>query len=151
MNIRPSTYFVIATLIFTAIVIAYSLTYPYLESKLLPVIVGSILFILTAIQLIKELRLPEDTNAPTMERPPDYPLVDCAPSAAWIVGLGLALYLFGFMASIPVFVIAYIKSHGRGWGMSIGVAAGLTAFIYVVFIELLQVDLHPGLIMDLLS
>ncbi|OGA12966.1 MAG: hypothetical protein A3G25_02075 [Betaproteobacteria bacterium RIFCSPLOWO2_12_FULL_63_13] len=151
MKMRPSTYLVITTLVVTAVVIAYSLTYPYLESKLLPVLVGSILFILTGIQLIKELRLPEDTSAPMMERAPEYGLIECAPSAAWIVGLCLAIYLFGFMASIPVFVIAYIKSHGRGWSMAIGVAASLTAFIYVVFIELLQVDLHPGLFMDFLS
>jgi len=151
MKVRPSTYFVIATLIITAVVIVYSLTYPYLESKLLPVIVGSILFILAGTQLIKELRMPEDDKAPMMERQPEYDLIECGPSTAWIVGLCLALYLFGFVVSIPVFTIAYIKSRGRGWGVSIGVAASLTAFVYVVFIELLQVDLFPGVVMDLLS
>lgn len=151
MRIRPSTYFVIATLIFATVVIIYSLTFQYLESKLLPVLIGSILFVLTGMQLLKELRMPEDMNAPLMEREPEHRLIESAPTAAWIVGLCLALFLFGFMVSIPLFVIAYIKSRGRGWGMSIGVAAVLTVFIYVVFAVLLQVDLYPGLVINLLS
>lgn len=153
MKIRPSAYFVIASLIFGSVVIVYSLTYSYLESKLLPVIIGGIVLILALLQLSKELRIPK--NGPEQERDnekgPDYALSECWPSAAWICGFCLALYLVGFIITIPLFVFSYIKLHGRGWAMSIIVPTSLTIFIYLVFTTFLQVDLYPGLFLELLS
>ncbi|MDP2646077.1 MAG: tripartite tricarboxylate transporter TctB family protein [Desulfobacterales bacterium] len=152
MKIRPSAYFAIVTLILSATLVVYSLTFSYLEPKLLPVLIGSVLFLLAGMQLIRELRMPEKTQGPDVpaDDAPAYPLKQCWPSAAWLAGLCLALYLLGFMVSIPVFVLSYIQSRGRGWVPAIVVAASLTVFIYIVFVMFLQVDLHRGLLFELL-
>lgn len=153
MKIRPSAYFVIASLIFGSVVIIYSLTYRYLESRLLPIIIAGIVLLLALLQLRKELRMPKNgpEQEPANEKGPGYALSQCWPSAAWICGFCLALFMVGFIVSIPLFVFSYIKSHGRGWAMSIIVSSALTIFIYLVFVTFLQVDLYPGLLFELLS
>lgn len=66
----------------------------------------------------------------------------------WLGGLLLGLYLVGFMVSTPLYVFAFLRfSGGRGLGMSAAVAAGATAFVYVVFIQLLEYKLYPGILL----
>jgi hypothetical protein len=153
MNVRPSSYFVIATLIFGIGIIIYSLTYPYLESKLLPIIIAGVLLILAAIQLGKELRADgrNGGEAAPEEEAKSYPLVKGAPSAAWIIGFCLGLYLLGFLVAVPLFVFSYMKSRGRGWAVSVIVPVILTACIYLIFTTFLQVRLSSGLLFDVLS
>lgn len=150
MKMRQSTYFVIATLIFAAGTIFYSFTYPYLESWLLPVIIAAIVLILAAFQLAKELRTAGEDSAQeeASEKKHAYALSECWPSAAWICGFCLALYLVGFLITIPLFVFSYIKSRGRGWVSSIAVPIVMTLSIYLIFTTFLKLDLHPGLFFE---
>ena len=155
MRIPPSAYFIIGVLIFTATLILNSLTLGNLQSKLLPLIFSSVVFILAAVQLIKELRTPEEADEQQMveeiETEPADPLWKYWRSGAWIGGFCLAVYLLGFMISIPIFAFSYLKLHGRGWAVSITITAALPIFIYVVFGMFLAVDLYPGLLLELLS
>lgn len=66
----------------------------------------------------------------------------------WLGGLLLGLYLVGFMVSTPLYVFAFLRFSGRrSLGMSAAVAAGATAFVYVVFIQLLEYKLYPGILL----
>jgi hypothetical protein len=71
-------------------------------------------------------------------------------SFGWLGILLLALYLVGFMVSTPLYVFAFLRFSGqRSLVMSASIAAGATAFVYIVFIQLLEYKLFPGvLLMD---
>lgn len=67
---------------------------------------------------------------------------------AWLGGLLLALYFVGFLISTPLYVFAFLRFSGRlSLSMSVGVAAGALAFVYVVFVQLLEYKLFPGVLL----
>lgn len=67
---------------------------------------------------------------------------------AWLGGLLLALYFVGFLISTPLYVFAFLRFSGRlSLPMSLGVAAGALAFVYVVFVQLLEYKLYPGVLL----
>lgn len=64
---------------------------------------------------------------------------------AWILGLFVAVYLLGFLISIPLGAITYMRIIGRErWRTTLAVAAGCWAFIYALFDRLLHVPLPRG-------
>lgn len=68
-----------------------------------------------------------------------------ATTIAWIVGFFAAVYLLGFLISIPLGAVAYMRTIGRErWATTLGVAAGCWAFIYALFDRLLHVPLPTG-------
>jgi hypothetical protein len=67
---------------------------------------------------------------------------------AWLGALLLALYFVGFLISTPLYVFAFLRFSGRlSLRMSVGVAAGALAFVYVVFVQLLEYKLYPGVLL----
>ena len=70
---------------------------------------------------------------------------------AWILGFFAAVYLLGFLISIPLGAVAYMRIIGRErWGTTLGMAAGCWAFIYALFDRLLHVPLPRGELVRLL-
>ncbi len=70
---------------------------------------------------------------------------------AWILGLFAAVYLLGFLISIPLGAVAYMRIvGGERWATTVAVAAGCWALIYGLFDRLLHVPLPRGEIMRLL-
>jgi hypothetical protein len=147
VKIRPSSYFLIAIMAIMLIIIALSLGMEYRTSKLLPLMIGGIVFVLGAIQLIKELRAgkaemegEERATADISAERRRFLL-----TSAWVIGLFLAIWLLGFMVTIPLFILAYMKSHGIRWLAAITFAVIVTALSYGVFELLLRVELYRGL------
>ncbi len=68
-----------------------------------------------------------------------------AMTIAWILGFFAAVYLLGFLISIPLGAVAYMRLIGRErWPITLGMAAGCWAFIYGLFDRLLHVPLPKG-------
>ena len=66
----------------------------------------------------------------------------------WAIAMFIALYLFGFILTTCLFTFLSLKVRSRfGWRSSLGVSAGCLAFLYVVMIYGLNVDLYPGCVM----
>ena len=64
---------------------------------------------------------------------------------AWILGFFAAVYLLGFLISIPLGAVAYMRVIGsERWTTTSAVAAGCWAFIYALFDRLLHVPLPRG-------
>lgn len=150
MNLKSSSYFLIAVMVLMVVVIAGALTKEYKQTKLLPIILGSIVLGLAAIELRREL-LAEDKPAALPKQNETHrgdTLHRHLFTAAWMAGFLLAVYLFGVVVAIPLFIVSYLKCHGRGWLTTIMLAAGTTAFIYVIFIRLLHEELHRGVLFD---
>ena len=65
----------------------------------------------------------------------------------WVLGLFISLYLIGFIATTFFYTFLSLKVRSRfGWKVSLAVSAGSLAFLYIVMIYGLDVDLFEGVI-----
>ncbi|ODT82421.1 MAG: hypothetical protein ABS76_07315 [Pelagibacterium sp. SCN 64-44] len=59
---------------------------------------------------------------------------------AWFLGFMASMAVIGLIPTVPLMVIAFMRIEGReSWKLCIGYAVVLTAFIYVVFDQLIHV------------
>ena len=66
---------------------------------------------------------------------------------AWLSLLLGLLYLLGFLVSIPVYILAFLRiSAQRPWKDSIIISASATLFVYLVFVQLLEYRLFAGIL-----
>jgi hypothetical protein len=149
--IRPSSYFLLVILAAMLALEIRSLGFKHIETKLLPMIVGGLVFILAAIELIRELKAAN--RARGVARPETTPVKAEASWSrhllawAWIVGFFVAVYLFGFIIVTPLFVFFYVQSQGGTRLASASLAGLTTVFIYGVFEWFLKVNLSKGLLL----
>ena len=143
---------------FALLIIIMSLRLERFDSKLVPLIMSSSVFILAVIGLGREM-LAKDKSAATSAKDETIGVEDVEkegireylPIGAWLAGFTLAIYLLGFLISIPVFVLAYMKSHGVRWLVAIVSAILTGALIYGVFELVLIVTLYRGLLFTLID
>jgi len=158
MKLTGNAYVYIAVLVIMIFVILWSaLVMKHMQSNLLPLLFGSIVFILAAIGLGNEIRsggkqkttAPEGAKAGREETEESWRgyLVH----GAWLGGFILGIYLLGFMIAIPLFVLSYMKKLGTRWVTAIIWAIVSPAVIYVAFNVALDIDLHRGLLLPWLG
>jgi len=70
---------------------------------------------------------------------------------SWILGFFAAIQIVGFLAAVPLFVFAYIKSYGGGWLLSVALGAMSWGFVYFLFDILLHVPWPEPLIVSFMS
>lgn len=131
--------------------ITQSLTFGYWESMVLPLAISSLILILAAVEVGKELMRWREGKAVTAKETAK----DSKPKAenrrlglifGWAAGFCLATYLLGFHIAIPFFAFAYLKWRGRSWLTAAVFAVALLAFTYAVFDISLKSPLYKGLI-----
>ena len=149
---KAETWFLIIILLVMTAVIALSSGFPYWQAKLAPLTVCGLVVILGIVQLIKELvrmRAPRREKTPNQdmaepgERPRAYVF-----EAFWMGGFIIAIYLFGMLFSVPLFGIAYMRSHGATWFMSVLIAVALVVFCVGLFTYILDMRLYEGIIFN---
>jgi predicted secreted protein len=65
----------------------------------------------------------------------------------WVISVFVSLYLFGFILTTSLYTFLSLKVRSRmGWKPSLGVSIGCLAFLYMVMIYGLRVDLYPGIL-----
>ncbi len=149
-------YSLIVIMVMMLVVIALSLGMPY-YSRLLPLIFGSIVFLLSAIKLWQEFSSRDRKEEALTEgevskiREGKAPLRAYLLAGAWITGLILSLYLLGFRIVAPLFVFSYMKSHGTRWRTSIIFGIIILVIVYFGFERSLDVDLYQGLLFQWLE
>lgn len=152
MKMSGNSYFLMIIMVIMLVVIGLSLGMENIKTKFLPLLIGGTVFVLAAIGLMKEMRAQRKpvarvTRDKTGGMEEDRKgILGYLPIGAWVVGFFLAIYLVGFITAIPLFVLAYMKSHGIRWLVAITSTAVTTAIVYGVFQLALRIDLHPGLI-----
>ena len=62
----------------------------------------------------------------------------------WILALFVSLYLIGFLITIPLFTIFYLKTHGEKWRFAVGLSVILWGIFFATFILGLKVSLFKG-------
>ena len=156
MKIRSSSYFFIAIIVVLLVSIGLSLRMEYFQSKLLPLMIGSIVLVLSSIGLGRDIRAKREPEATVTggevgrSEEAKGELGAYLRVGAWVAGFVLAIYLLGFIMALPLFILSYMKSHGAGWFVAIVFAIITTAIVYGVFEFALRVELYRGLIFSLL-
>ena len=65
----------------------------------------------------------------------------------WMGSFVVGVYLAGFLITIPVYLFTFMRFSGhRSIKESAGLAIGSTAFIWLLFTELLDYKLFPGIL-----
>jgi hypothetical protein len=134
------------------VIIGWSLGMEYFSSKLLPLTIGSIVFVLVAIGLWGEILAGNERKATVtdaeesgMEKPGEewrgYLL-----HGGWVAAFFMAIYLLGFMISMPLFILSYMRRLGTRWHVAITFAVLTSMFIYVIFEFAIGIDLYRGLV-----
>lgn len=150
VKVKGSSYFLLVIMAVMLLVVGSSLRMVYFKSKLLPIVVGSIVFILAAVELRKEACAVADltstgvgaavTGEAQRRRLAYYS------TAAWVLSFLVAIYLIGFLIAIPLFIVFYMKSHQLRWTTSVVFAVVTWAFVYGVFELAVGIELYRGLL-----
>lgn len=152
---RKDTYVYIGVMVLMLVIIGNALTMVYLSSKLLPLIISGIVFVLAAIQLSREFLARNKPKATVTEETmggggeetwQGYSMV-----SVYIIGFFVTIYLLNFIIAIPMFTLVYMKKHGTRWRVTIISAAVITVLIYVVFELALNLNLYQGLLFKALG
>lgn len=65
----------------------------------------------------------------------------------YFLGLVGGILLFGFLATIPIFIVVFLRQWAKtSWRFALGLAAAASAVFYVIFVEGLRIVLHPGFV-----
>lgn len=151
MKLKGNSYVLIAIMVIMLFVVLWSLFgMEDFASKLLPLIFGSLVLILAAILLRKEMQAAkeqETTVAKEETSSSEATVVSWRrylANFAWIIGFTLGIFLLGFLITIPLFILAYMKWLGTSWRTAVISAVLTTAVAYFGFERALQVDLYPG-------
>ena len=151
-KISGSEYSLIVIMVIMLFVIALSLRMPTFFSKLVPLTTGIIVFLLCTIKLRVEFLARDRTKAMVTEddvseiRESKANTHAYLRAYAWIPSLVLAIYLLGFIISIPVFVLSFMKSHGTKWRTAIICAIITLAVTYFGFQRMLEIWFYEGLL-----
>jgi bacteriorhodopsin len=149
-TLRSSIYSLIVVIVLMVAVIGLSLRLAYFASKLLPVVIASMVLLLAVIDLVMEIKAEHSPKAPeTAAKTGAGGKTGVKASkyfryVSWLVGFSLAIYMVGFLIAIPLFVGAYMKRHGSHWLGTVTTAILYTGIIYAVFDLALKADLYKG-------
>ena len=67
----------------------------------------------------------------------------------WLAVLLVSLVLFGFIPSIPFYILFYVRFQAElTWPKSSAYAAGTLLFIYVLFVRLFEIRLYRGILVE---
>jgi hypothetical protein len=146
MKTKHGAYFTIFIMLFSLAIVLGAYRYPYEAARRIPVLIGSVVFVLAVITLVLELRSKKKDTSDAEEEPS---LISYWKTGAWVCGVGLSIYLVGFLVTIPLFLFSYLKLNSTGWRRSIIVAVITTAVIYALFEYVLKFELYRGLIFNL--
>lgn len=156
-RLKGDAYFLIVVMVACVVVIVSALSMRFLTARLLPLLIGSIVFVLAAVRLVQEMMTsvkPQTAvtqGGAAVAEETQMGLRAHLPIIAWILGTALGIFLVGFYITIPVFVLAYMKSHSIKWFTAIISAVITTGFMYGVFEVALRTELYRGLVFTLFS
>jgi len=151
-KIKASSYIVIGIMAIALIAIFLSLGMGHWKSKLLPLILSSLILILGAIELRTGIFEREGERATSMgeatseNKESRRILHGYLITGAWLGGFLLAIFLFGFLIAIPLFTLSYMKLHGSTWWGAIVLSIVVLGFMYVISEPLAGIKLYRGLI-----
>ena len=142
------------TLILVAgVTTAIAFEYPYLQAKIVPMLVGGAILLLSVVELVKELR-GSKKSAPAInlvaedeeEKKEGISTRSFFVEGSWMIGFFFAIYLIGFIGGIGVFTTLYIGMHKARWWIAALIGFLMAVLSYVLFSYTTDTELYPGII-----
>jgi hypothetical protein len=72
-------------------------------------------------------------------------------AGGWVILYCLMVFLFGFLITIPVYTVIFMRSQDDGWVATLSTAFGLWLTIYLVFVVIAKISLYDALLFRLLE
>jgi len=157
MTVKAESYFLMAILVAMLAAAAAIMNFSFWQAKLAPLSVVVLILILGALQLKKEISASKAGKPAVLSGDVDSTRTPAGSAraylieGAWMSGCVAAIYLFGLLAGIVLFGVAYMKTHGASLAKSVLVTACIAFSCYAVFSYVLDVEFYPGLVFDALS
>ena len=131
-----------------------------LRTAIFPTVIGIPVFFMALVELLLNLFGKEETEK--KQSAVDFELSEgLEPALAtrrtlssfiWIIGFFLAIIFFGFQIAAPLFVLCFLRLHGKeNWPLSLLMSAAAWGVLYGLFIRLLEVPFKNGLILRALG
>ena len=123
------------------------------QARLMPLVVSVPILILAIVQTINDFRAGRKAEGPAKakgimrenEVAEKKKFKKEVSAFLWAIGLFLGFYLFGFIITTALFTFLSLKVRSRfDWKPSLGVSVGCLAFLFIVMVYGLNVDLYPG-------
>jgi hypothetical protein len=154
MKIRGDTIFGLVLLVAFMVIVGVGMGYSR-KAKMLPLVLGIPGVVLTAAIVIREsfMRPKEEVSR---ERPADQESSTPVPDEqkkilimfGWVALLVGMIWAFGFVITIPVYMMLFLKARGEKWLLALCFAAASWAFLYWIFVGALKIILYPGILFD---
>jgi hypothetical protein len=122
------------------------------QARMMPLIIGVPVLLLALWQLFLEFRrAAEKGEKRKEEKPKEGPAAQehrhSLTVYGWVFAMFGAIYLVGFVITTFFYPLLYMRIVGhRSWRMSAGISLGALAFLYVVMILGLNVELYDGVV-----
>jgi hypothetical protein len=155
---KGETYIPIVLIVVMAIATGIASGYPYVQAKIVPMLVGGAILLLCLVELIKGLR-GKKKPGPAMKlvaedeeemregiSPRSFFLEGC-----WMVGFFFTIYLLGFIGGIGVFTALYTGMHRARWPIAAALGFFMAVLSYVLFSYTADTELFPGIIAQYLG
>jgi hypothetical protein len=162
-TVTSSGIFTLSAIIFVVLVLYASTGYPP-RARYVPQVIGIFSLICLAIQLVLDCfpalgnryREVEEVNVFNRniygEKAPGVGgtrLQLEINTFSWLVALLAGLLLFGFLISIPFYILFYLRLQAHiSWLKSAICAVGTWLFVYLIFARLFEIRLYTGFIID---
>jgi len=143
-KIKANAYIVMGIMAIALMAIVSSLGMGHWKSKLLPLIMGSLIFIFGAIELLTGIFA--TGGEPRKDEESKRILRGYLVTGVWVGGFVAAIFLLGFLIAIPLFVLSYMRLHGSTWLGAILITIFILGFMYVISEPLAGIELYRGII-----
>ncbi|OGA13113.1 MAG: hypothetical protein A3H32_19105 [Betaproteobacteria bacterium RIFCSPLOWO2_02_FULL_63_19] len=116
-----------------------------------PYVSGGLLILLAGWRIRNALAAPSspadgsraetESETAAIAPPPEESAREVLLTGLWLLGILPAVWIFGYPAGIPLYLMAYFRGHGERWAVSIALSLVALAVTYFVFILMLKVRL----------
>ena len=150
MKPRGHWIFLIVVLAFSLLLVGVGLSMPHATSRTLPVLVGGIVTVLAAVELVRTLRGGRAPESQGEEQTAGRSARGYLMAILWFGGFFVVVYLFGFIPATALFAFLYMKVYGGRWLSSIAYSVVTTGAIWLVFQYLMKTTLYRGVLVEML-
>lgn len=149
-----TSYVLVAILLIALFFGLYALSIPNIKARVVPLIASGFVFLLTAIELAREIRDGRGNKGESLQQEQNSEAVTPDEKGrlgaiyGWMFGFFAAIYILGFPISIFLFVLLFQRLHGRGWMISLFSAVVTAGAIYLLFVVILKQELFQGIVFE---
>jgi len=152
MKIKGETIFALILLAVFVVLVGVGTGYSR-KARMLPLVLGIPGLILAGVIVSRSCARPGPTpgKAAPQERSADEQAGDQKKvliMIGWVALLITMIWVFGFLITIPVYMVLFLKTRGEKWPLTLGLALGSWAFLYWIFAVTLKIILYPGILFN---